>query len=105
MAADFLLFDDDRLAGVFFFVLLLLVLVADLRLMLAFFFGASGTLAPSFRALANPMAIACSRDSAFPFLPLRCLPRFCLCKAFPTSSLAILLYLRLFLATVSLLQR
>src|SRR5438874_13625821 len=57
------------------------------------FFFFLGTFAPFLRALERPMAMACLRLLALPFLPLFCLPRFSLCTAFLTSSPAFFPYL------------
>src|ERR1043165_365215 len=55
-----------------------------------FFFG---TLAPFLRAWESPIAMACLRLLAFPFLPLLCFPFFCFLTAFFTSFFALEPYL------------
>src|SRR5262249_33610015 len=58
-----------------------------------FFAGFRGTSAPFFRALESPMAMACLRLWAFPFLPLFCVPSLVFLTARRTSSLALEPYL------------
>jgi hypothetical protein len=57
------------------------------------FFFLRGTFAPFFLAFDRPIAIACFRLLALPFLPLRCVPFFVFLTAFFTSLFALAPYL------------